>query len=380
MKKNPFIYGDTVRGENFTDRESELAELYSDAISAQNVIIYSPRKYGKTSLIIRLMEKLKKEDKAFCVYVDCTRISSKIRLIDEYAKALARGLASRFDEMKATLKEFFPNFLPKLVIKGDSEIPDIEFEFSTKEKSFRRHFDTLLELPQNIALKKKKRVFIVFDEFQEIVDLEDIEIEKSFRSFMQHHSEVCYIFMGSKKHLISEIFTDAARPFYNFGKIFRLRKIPENDMRNFLKSKFEATGFVIFDDALKKIIQATSNHPYYVQMLAHILWFETLESKQISTKAVDNAFSRIIANCSELYTNIWDSLTFAQRNLLIALLKTSETDIFSDAFRQEYNLNSKISIKNEIKKLMDKNLIEKENGLISLGDVFFEEWIRKTIL
>ncbi|MBU1262738.1 ATP-binding protein [bacterium] len=213
---NPFKAGSTVTDEYFTDREEEIKTLLLDLKSGQNVILYSPRRFGKTSLILKVISHLKKED-CLCIYVDLFPISSKKRFAEILASAIAKGTSKRVEEVARKIKNFLPNIFPKIVLKGEGNM-EFDLEFGERELDIEKLLTSLYDLPQNIASKRRKRIVMVFDEFQQIGQIDGEEIEKNLRSKIQHHNDVSYIFMGSKRHLMERIFNDKSRPFYKIGR------------------------------------------------------------------------------------------------------------------------------------------------------------------
>src|SRR3989339_1049855 len=176
---NPFAYGKEVSGRFFTDREEETVELLRDLKRGQNVIIYSPRRYGKTSLIKKVLESLRK-DGMITIYIDLYKATSKQKLIDVFAKSVAEQTESNLKKGFAVIKELLPKLLPKIIFR-QTGLPEIEFEYN-RNQSIMPLLSDVLELVHKISKKRKKNAVVVFDEFQEIMNFEDDEIEREMRS------------------------------------------------------------------------------------------------------------------------------------------------------------------------------------------------------
>ncbi|MBW2034174.1 MAG: ATP-binding protein [Deltaproteobacteria bacterium] len=266
--KNPFVYGETVSGENFCNRTREIKELVADIINCQNVIIFSPRRYGKTSLIKKVLDKIKRKG-ILTFYVDLYPAINKTKFIEIYAGAISNGLPGGVRQVAKKIREYLPRIIPKVVMDGQSV--HFEFEFD-RISNISSNIDDILVAAKKVADQKKKTAVVVFDEFQEIANLDDDEIERKMRSVFQNHRNVSYIFMGSKTHLMRDIFNNPNRPFYKSGKHFPLDKIDPKELNLFAKRKFLDQAIVIGHNELNSILNNTECHPYYFQMLCHVLW------------------------------------------------------------------------------------------------------------
>jgi len=372
--KNPFVYGETVTGVYFCNRIQEIRELVNDIKNGTNVIIFSPRRYGKTSLINQVLEITKKKG-IISFYVDLYPAVNKQKFIEIYAQAISSGLTGKTSRIVKKLKEYLPRIIPKVVMDDQS----VQFEFGFDSRgSLSPHVDDLLKAAKKVADQHNKNAVVVFDEFQEIASFDDQEIERKMRSVFQHHRNVSYIFMGSKTHLMRDIFNNLNRPFYKSGKHFPLGKIDSNELGNFAANKFKTAGINITEDELKEIIEVTECHPYYFQMLCHVLWEITRDDKAVKLGHIEEAVGILISRESSAYMAIWDSLTVKQKNLLIALMQEHNPAIYSRQFLEKHGLGAPSSLQKATKKLISLELIQPANGSYELVDLFFKRWVRHT--
>ena len=372
--KNPFVYGKTVSGEHFCNRNKEVKELVSEIINCQNIIIFSPRRYGKTSLIMRVLKKVKSMG-ILTFYIDLYPAINKQRFIEIYAGAISAGISGGFKQIAKKLKEYLPRIIPKMVMDGQTVQFEFEFDRTT---NISPHIDDLLEAVKKIADRQNKSAVVVFDEFQEIANFKDDEIERKMRSVFQNHRNVSYVFMGSKTHLMRDIFNNPNRPFYKSGRHFPLQKISGNELDKFSKQKFSAGGISIGKNEIKNIIIATECHPYYFQMLCNILWETCQEDGRITQDHINEAIDILIARESSIYIAIWESLTGKQKNLLVALAGEEYPVVFGKKFLAKYMLGTSSSIQKAMKNLLEKDLIQQENGSYVVVDLFFKKWIQQT--
>lgn len=336
------------------------------------MLIHSPRRYGKTSLILKVLSALEKKG-ALAVYVDLFPVTSKNKFADIYAAALAQGTETKLEAMIRVIKELV-GITPKIRLKPEG-LPNIEVELGLKRKDVDRVLDELYDAPQRIAKKRGTRVVVVFDEFQEIRNLDGEQIERSMRAKIQHHDKVAYVFMGSRRHLLREIFGSEARAFYKQAKEYPLRKIPPGEFGEFITEKFTATKFKIDEASVIKILSITDGHPYYTQQLCHELWNLCLPKQGVRPGDVDAAVGHVLLANSGEYIGIWESLTGAQRAVLSAVASDGER-LYSGEFIESFDLTSPQHVQKALKALDAKELVEKTEKW-DVTDVFFKEWLKR---
>ena len=375
--ENPFVYGKVARGEFFADREEESQELMADIASGQSVIIFSPRRYGKTSLILEVLDRAKSEG-FLAVYLDLFKVTSEEGFIVAYAKEIAKLQSGGVRSVLRSLRELLPRLLPKVVLKSEKAGVEVEFEFDTRSERAPL-LDDLFDAVATIATRRGRRAVVVFDEFQEIADWDGAgNVERQMRSHFQLHQNVSYIFMGSKRHLMQGIFQSKNRPFYRFGKHFALGKIPRDEFGAFILKRFEETGFQISESAVDEILNVTEEHPYYTQLLCHILWDRTREARTVTVHDVSLALQEVFLRESHAFHDMWDMLPLKARQLLVALAKEEnpQVQIYSSDFLQRHALGSASSVQRAVSRLIIEEILEKFVGGYQFTDIFFKQWIR----
>ncbi|MBI1871133.1 MAG: ATP-binding protein [Chlamydiae bacterium] len=372
--KNPFVYGEEVHGDAFWNRTTDIQELARDIHNGQNVIIFSARRYGKTSLIKTVLERVRKEG-VLTVYADLYPAITKEKFIEIYARAVSRSLGKPTQKILNIVKRLFPKLIPKIVIRGEG---DAEFEFDYEPRNvFRTSLSDLLQSVHKRAKEEKKAACVVFDEFQEIVNYADDEVEKEMRTIFQSHRNVSYIFLGSKKHLFGKLFQDPNRPFYKSGKHMPLGRLATEEVIKHVREKFSLSGVSLPKEVLSLIAQRGEGHPYYTQLLCHILWDECLEKKLITPKDVENALNKMLKREGEVYETVLNALTQKQKQLLVALALEPQVKVYSDPFLDKYHLGSSSSIQKALQILIRKDLLDRENDQFVFQDSFFALWLQK---
>ena len=376
--ENPFVYGKVVRGKYFADRDAEIAELVNDIASGQNVIVFSPRRYGKTSLILEVLDRVKAEG-LLTFYLDLFKVTSQETFIAAYAKEVARLHGGRIQNMLKKIRDLLPRLVPKVVMRGEKVDVEVEFEFDPSADKAPL-LDDLFEAVSTVSSQTGKRAVAVFDEFQEITSWDAKgQIERQMRTHFQMHENVSYIFMGRKRHLMQELFRNKNRPFYRFGKHFPLEKIPEDEFAKFIQTRFEETGFQIDLEAIREILQTTDDHPYYTQLLCHILWDRNQQEKIITKESITAALQEVFMREAHAFQGLWDMLTLKARQLLVALAKEEgpQVQLFSSDFLRKHNLGSASSVQRAITRLLEEEVLEKTDGGYQFTDVFFKRWLRE---
>ncbi|GAB6135976.1 AAA family ATPase [Thermococcus prieurii] len=363
--KPPFVYGRKVGREHFADREEEVEKLKIAMMSGQNVIVYSPRRYGKSSLVSIALEEL--GERVYPIEVDCSGVLTKRELAERISSAAIRTWRGRVEEF---LRKLFKTTTPRITV---GKRLGVEFVVGEENAAF----EEALKLPKRLAEVAGKRVVVVFDEFQEVSNLRRDVLPK-MRAEFQKHREVTYVFVGSKQGMMREIFQSPSSPFYNFGMHMVLRRIPKEKFGPFIKNKFRESGLEVDDGLIDSVLEVTKGHPHYTQMICHRLWLNALlsERNDISEKDLEKALEEILNETAEFFEEIWGSLTINQRRLLVAIAR-NESDLYSRDFLNRYGFERASTVQAALKALKEKELIVRENGKYLVENPLFELWILK---
>jgi hypothetical protein len=375
--KNPFIYGDFVGADFFCDREEEQKALRRDLGDAQKLFLISPRRYGKTSLLKRVLAQLESED-FIAVYIDLYRASSLHTFLELYCAAVAEAAESALDKALRFVSEVLPRLRPKITVDA-SGTPSISIEPLLTARDTRQLLDEAFELPATVAKRKKKNVVVVLDEFQEIMNFDGEALEKAMRSHIQGHSAVGYVFSGSKRHILEDMTHDERRAFYRIGKVMYLEKIPRTAFLPFLQQRFEAGGFAVEEGVIAHVLDIADDVPHNAQRLCHELWDDLHESRRVTLSDVDRVFVKILGEQTPYHLQQWDALSLNQRALLKAVTTRGGTNLFSQEFLVHSGIGSLPTLQTSLKLLVKKGVIEKQSEGHAITDVFFREWIRKKI-
>ena len=373
--QNPFAYGVFVSGEQFYDRLEIRRDLTRYIKNGQNVLLYGPRRYGKSSLASDIMRELS-EGGSTCVWFDFMKVNSFEHFVAEYAKA-AYAIASRKDRNLHSVLNFFRALRPKLSLSATGE-PSFGIDVSPSGATSET-LEEVLSLPERLA--GEERIVVFFDEFQEIERLSsDFMLERIFRSVIQRQKHVTYVFLGSKTHTLKRMFTDAARPFYESSAVLCMGKPPMAESVQSVKDRFVSCGLTCPDEVAGCILRESRNIPYYLQLLGAEV-FDCVCGRGASEAAledVEKAVQKIRRQKRDVFESRMESLSAHQRTLVFALAH-EETEVFSDDYRARHSLGQYTTVKSAASVLMDRGLLECENGFYRVADPFFISFLNEGI-
>ncbi|HZO26876.1 MAG TPA: ATP-binding protein [Chloroflexota bacterium] len=377
--ENPFVYGDIATGISFTNREEELRQLQEDARSGQNVVIISPRRYGKTSLVVKVMELLRQEG-VLIAYVDLFRTPSKVQFADHLAGAIYGGMVAPFERVFQRAVSLFQQLplRPRITV-GEDGSPSFEFTAGQPVRDLDTTIEHLLGMPGRIARERRRKVALVLDEFQEVLEI-DPHLPATMRSIFQFQPEVAHIFLGSKQRLMQQVFTERNVPLYRMAKPMRLGPIAADKFAAFIRARFTATSIVIDDAAIERILSITGGLPQDTQELCHFVWSLAQRERLTVTAAdVDRALASVIEAEDARYTLLWDGLSRHQRLVLIAL-SAEPGGVYAEGYRQRHRLGSPTSVQRSITRLVEREIVEPGSGEgYHVPDVFLRSWIARLV-
>ena len=360
---NPFIFGSVAKGRQFANREKELKLIKSEITAGQNMVIISPRRYGKTSLVVKTMA----DNKFDFIQINLELITGEADL----SNALIRKMLS-FSPLEK-LKHHLKNFRIQPAIKIDPASGEVSAVFNPDERNMSVYLEDALEFPEKIAKSRKKKMVVVFDEFQEIRRISD-SLERKMRAIFQHHANVVYIFIGSQESMIKDIFQSRKNPFYKFARQIVLEKIPQNEFKKFIAKGFKRAGCNAVG-IIDKIITRTENHPYYTQQLCHEICIHAEKGKKLKEAILLKAEEEILREHNASYLRWWKEMDNTEKKILIGIA-AGDAKVTSQTFLRKYGIKAASTANSALKRLIKSGEVVRENGL-KIEDVFWSRWIQK---
>lgn len=375
---NPFTFGDLALDEAFTDREDEVREITADMRNGQNVLVYGPRRYGKSSLVLSAIKEALAEG-TLVAYVDLMKTPKKERFAAALAKAIFEDIAPRSDQIAERAAKLFSGLRVRPVAELDMVTGTMRFSFEAARRRQTDIDDTieqLLELLQHLAGERRRRVVLVLDEFQEIVRL-DKDYPNLLRAVFQAQPEVGHVYLGSKRHILDKIFNDRNEPFWKSSKRMEVGLIPKEKFAIFIGERFEATDKGVTPDVLDKLLDATEGHPYATQELCYFVWELVPDGHHAFANDVTDGLTQVLRTEHNHFSRIWDDATENERSLLLALTELP-LRLYTDEAKARHGLRSDSHVQRAVGALEKEELIGKNSyGEYRIIEPFLREWIRR---
>jgi hypothetical protein len=328
---------------------------------------------GKTGLIHHVFQQISKKQKTDTAYCDIYYTDSLPGFIDKLGTSLLSEKKSFSEKIKSMIGEFIRHIRPTISFDSLTGDPTFSFNIQNEQSGIR----TIEEIFGFLETRSYEQPMVIaIDEFQQIGNYPEKNIEALLRTHIQKLNNVSFIFSGSDKQLLASIFTDTKRPFYQSTELMHLDEIPENEYFPYIKMNFENASISIADEAIRDILGMTRRHTYYTQFLCNKLYGAGF--KKIDSETVKQKYADILQENELYYSEYRDLLTQQQWNLLTALAKEDGvTKVTSSAFLKRHDLSNMSTIKRGIDSLLKKNMIYKKNERYLVYDVFFAKWLER---
>ena len=370
-----FVYGMSVGGDNFTDRIEETKRIKLDFENGINVILISPRRMGKTSLIKKVISEMDSPE-IKVVYMDIYDCRSEYDFYNRFAETMMKSTGKQLEQVMENIKRFLVRVSPKLSFSPE---PNSEFSVSLGITSKDYSPEEILDLPERIAKEQGIRIVVCIDEFQQIGEFADsLTVQKRLRGVWQHHQHVSYCFFGSKKHLMENIFQSRRMPFYQFGEMLHLKCIPTEYWVPFICSRFEKYGKKISEEYAARICHTVKNYSSYVQQLAWNVMAET--EIEVNEESFTEGFNALLEQNSSLFIQQTEGLTTYQLNFIRLLCNGIHSGFNTQSVVELYSLGSKSNVDRIKKCLIDRELITIEKEGVFLADCVFELWFKREMM
>ena len=373
-KTNPFKFGNIVSGDFFYNRENELLRIKQTLVGGNNITLYAPRRFGKSSLVNKALKEL--EEKGFTtVYLDIMSIYSRDTFIKNYTRAIADKQTASLEKTIKKIAKFISGIVPSVAFDSTG-MPTFSLSWIEGKDKEQTLMD-VINLPEKLAVDNSKWI-IAFDEFQEIAKLNGDNFEKLLRSCIQHHQNVSYLFLGSKTHILKDMFSNKNRAFYNAAAIMSLNTIEESKSIKYLISRFERSDTEIDNDTAKYLLQTAGNIPYYIQYIAFEIWQNIIlsDKNRITTKHIDEAVKRVLELKSDYYWELTNKHTSYRKKVLFALSQ-SASELFSKKTAKDFGLGAVSSTQKAIDVFINDGIIERNQSKYDFSDPIYKKFINR---
>ena len=333
MLKNPFVLNGYIGKEYFCDREHEVQKLLEHISNGVNVTLVSPRRVGKTGLIEHLFHQKEVEENYYTFLIDIYATKT----IEELVAQMAKSILSTLKSPQNSMDEIF-----RYIENAD------------------------------------KPCIVAIDEFQTISEYPGVKAEALLRTYVQHCHNAQFIFAGSKRTMIVEMFSKHSRPFYQSTTIMSVPKLDIDKYRAFAVSHFEKGGKGLSPDVVDEVYKMFEGVTWYLQRVMNKLYMLTPTSETCDSHYIPNAIEDILDENQMAYEALLYQIPSRQKALLMAICAEGKaSSITSTAFVRKHSLSSSSSVQSAIRGLLDKELVTSENGAYEVYDKFLAIWLNR---
>lgn len=372
---NPFIFRTYQTKELFCDRQEELKMLVTNTLSGADTTLIAQRRIGKTGLVYRLIDEIRSESlPVLPIYVDIFATRS----LEDFVKTLSSAIMNAIPE-KSSIGKKFAKFIrslrPLITYDPLTSAPQIQLTLQSEEEKKQTLTGLLTFLD-----RQEKKVLLAIDEFQQIREYPENDVEAMLRTIIQTLNNVTFLYCGSKRHIMLDIFGSERNPFYRSTAFVTLQKLDREVYAEFITKHFHEGGFGIDDTAVGYILDWTRGHTYFTQRLCHTVY--DMARGRVDVALVKQAAVQILQSDAVVFGQYQQLLTAGQWNFLIAVAKEGEaSQITSRQFLRRHHLGNPSSVSRIVPSLVEKNLLDENvtegKTIYGLNDVFLSRWLEK---
>lgn len=371
--RNPFVVGKYVSDNYFCDRVKETEFLRKQILNGRDVALISPRRMGKSGLIQHFFNQSSIREEYYVFFVDIYSTTSLAEFVYLFGKEIYEQLKPQKTQWKEKFFQVISSFRVGFKLDAMSGAPsfdlglgDIHAPQSTLDEIF------------NYIDEADKPCIIAIDEFQQIGEYPEKNVEALLRTQIQRCKKAQFVFSGSKRHLMNNMFNSPSKPFYQSVISMGLDPIPMDEYAKFALRMFEQRGKGLDVDIVNVVWRQFDGYTWYVQMVMNELFSMTEKGSRCDKTMIADAYANIIHVQESSYKNILSQLAPRQKVVLQAIAKEGNAcNITSAKFIGKYNLGTASSVQAAVKSLVNNDLITVENGIYRVSDYFFSTWLAK---
>ena len=369
---NPFLLHGYVDPIYFCDRTQETKDLISALKNGRNVTLMSPRRMGKTGLIFNVFHQLQAEQDVACFYIDIFSTKS----LESFVKTLASAVVGKLDTPLQRAEGFVQRFFQGLRLTFTTDIftgnPQVELDFQPEQA------ETTLEQIFAYLVQSKKECYIAIDEFQQILEYPEKNVEALLRSYVQFCPNVHFIFSGSKQHLMLDIFSSAKRPFFQSTEKMNLYSIDESAYYDFASYWMKKKNIELSKDIFHSLYQQFDGHTWYLQYILNVLYSDS--QSEVTKEDLRNIICRIVQREKEAFQVIYNQLTDNQVSLLKAIAKEGVVKaINASEFIKKYRLKGSSSVNKALEYLIKNEIVYHTSEGYIVYNRFFAIWLSSLV-
>lgn len=369
---NPFVTKGYAGPEYFCDRVEETKRLVELTTNGNNIALISPRRVGKTDLIHHCFQQPELKEKYYTFHIDIYATAS----LRDFVNVFGQTILNELKPKGRVVWEGFLNILRSIRSEITYDINNFP-TWSIGLGNIENPMVTLDEIFQYLG-QADRPCIIAIDEFQQITRYAEAHnIEAMLRTYIQRCNNATFIFSGSKRHLMGEIFTSPSRPFYQSVLVMNLKPISVEKYTEFAKMQFDRYGKSIEDEAVVAVYERFDAVTSCLQRILNVLFLKTLPGGKCTCDMVDDAINYILDMFSETYQDLLERIPEKQREVFIAIAKEGKAKaITGKTFIKKHHLQTSSVINAAVRGLLEKDFITVDKGVYAIYDPFFALWLR----
>ena len=368
--ENPFVVYGYVSPTYFCDRKQETNDLITALSNGRNVTLMSPRRMGKTGLIRNVFHQLQQREDVACFYIDIFSTKSLASFVKVFASAIVGKLDTPIQRAEGFIQRFFQGIRLSFSTDMLTGNPQVNLDFQPEQT------ESTLEQVFAYLVQSKRECYIAIDEFQQILEYPETNVEALLRSYVQFCPNVHFIFSGSKQHMMTDIFSSASRPFFQSTEKMHLYPIPEDNYYEFATYWMQKKNIELSQELFHDIYQQFDGHTWYVQYILNLLY--SAATTAITKEDIHKAMVHIMQREQELFQTTYDKLTDNQAALLVAIAKEGTVRaINAGEFIRKYCLKGTSSVNKALEYLINKELAYQTSQGYIIYNRFFGLWLKE---
>lgn len=372
MVVNPFIINGYEGPEYFCDRESETAQLIQELVNGNNLALVAPRRMGKSGLIRHCFYQPEISAHYYTFYIDIYATRS----LEELVFRMSREILQRLKPFGLRVMQGFWDCV-RSIQGGISFSPSGEPSFNLQIGDIVQSESTLDEIFRYLSSADRPCI-VAIDEFQQVANYANKNVEALLRTYVQQYPQVRFVFAGSQRHLMTQMFTSPSRPFYQSVSLMDLGSIDEQKYIAFAKKHFTEAGKKLDDGVVEAVFETSQGITWYVQKMMNTLFAQTSIGSTCNLEMVPIAHEYILGTLDFGYRELMFRIPEKQSRVLIAIAKEGRiTSVTAGSFIRKHHLNSSSTVQSAIKGLLEKDYISQEGGQYFVYDLFLSDWLKR---
>lgn len=370
--ENPFVTSGKIKPLYFCDRKSESAELVKSVTNGNNLMLISPRRMGKTGLIHYCYDQYLSED-YYTFFIDILHTTSLQEFTYIFGRQVYEAIGPKSKKLALAFVQTLKSLSGQFGFDPLTNLPTFNLQLGDIVRP-----EIVLEEIFQYLEKADKPCIVAFDEFQQVANYREKNIEALLRSHIQNATNTHFIFAGSEFHIMQEMFLSNARPFYNSADTLVLKAIDMDKYTQFVCHHLREKKRGVEDKDIEKVYHLFRGNTYAMQKTFNEVFASTEEGENCSINTIEKAINHVIDAKEPLFREILSNIPEKHKPLLYAIAKEGETTQISSAkFIHSHRLASASSVQHSTRQLIERGIITKHDGKYSLNEPFFALWINR---